>query len=123
MAKIPYREAIGSLMYAAIATRPDISFAVSTLSQFLENPGESHWEAVKRVFRYLAGTSDFLARLGLKAGSTAQLLEASGLSNVKPVLVFKASEGLGLSRPASLGFPGLIRLMTKCLCVTRGHAG
>jgi hypothetical protein len=50
MAKVPYREAIGSLMYAAVATRPDISFAVSTLSQFLENPGEAHWEAVKRVF-------------------------------------------------------------------------
>ena len=56
MAKIPYREAIGSLMYASVATRPDISFAVSTLSQFLENPGEGHWEAAKHVFRYLAGT-------------------------------------------------------------------
>ena len=67
------------------------------------------------------GLSDFLARLGLKARSTAQLLEASGLSNMKHGPVFKASEGLGLSRPASLGFPGLIWLMTKCLCVTRGH--
>ena len=42
MARVPYREAIGSLMYASVATRPDISFAVSTLSQFLENPGEAH---------------------------------------------------------------------------------
>ena len=50
MAKTPYRQAIGSLMYAAVATRPDIAFAVSTLSQFLENPGEAHWDAVKRVF-------------------------------------------------------------------------
>jgi len=56
MVKMPYREAIGSLMYASVATCPDISFAVSTLSQFLKNPGEGHWEAVKRVFRYLAGT-------------------------------------------------------------------
>jgi hypothetical protein len=56
MAKVPYRQAIGSLMYASVATRPDISFAVSTLSQFLENPGEAHWEAAKRVFRYLSGT-------------------------------------------------------------------
>ena len=56
MGKTPYREAIGSLMYAAVATRPDIAFAVSYLSQFLENPGEAHWEAAKRVFRYLAGT-------------------------------------------------------------------
>ena len=44
-----------------------------------------------------ASTSDFLAWLGLKAGSMAQLLEASGLSNMKPGPVFKASEGLGLS--------------------------
>ena len=35
MRRIPYREAIGSLMYASVGTRPDISFAVSTLSQFL----------------------------------------------------------------------------------------
>ena len=43
-------------MYAAVATRPDIAFSVSVLSRFLENPGEAHWEAVKRIFRYLAGT-------------------------------------------------------------------
>ena len=49
MAKTPYREAIGSLMYAAIATRPNITFAVSALSQFLSNPGKVHWEQVKRV--------------------------------------------------------------------------
>jgi hypothetical protein len=42
MKKIPYCEAIGSLMYAAVATHPDISFAVSTLSQFLDNPGRIH---------------------------------------------------------------------------------
>jgi hypothetical protein len=55
MRKVPYREAIGSLMYTSVATCPDITFAISTLSQFLENLGEAHWEAVKRVFRYLLG--------------------------------------------------------------------
>src|SRR6266702_759951 len=64
MAKVPYCEAIGSLMYASVATCPDISFAVSTLSQFLENPGEAHWEAVKRVFRYLAGMRDLALTYG-----------------------------------------------------------
>ena len=59
MRRVPYREAIGSLMYASVATRPDITFAVSTLSQFLDNPGNAHWEAVKRIFRYLSGTRDF----------------------------------------------------------------
>jgi len=47
MEKIPYRQAIGSLMWAAVATCPDISFAVSLLSQFLENPGIMHWNMVK----------------------------------------------------------------------------
>ena len=53
---VPYREAIGALMYAAMGTRPDIVFAVSTLTQYSENLGWMHWEAVKRVFRYLLGT-------------------------------------------------------------------
>jgi hypothetical protein len=56
MSKTPYCEAIGSIMYAAVATHPDIAFAVSYLSQFLENPGKAHWEAAKRVFCYLSGT-------------------------------------------------------------------
>ena len=64
MEKAPYREAIGSLMYASVATRPDISFAVAALSQFLDNPGEVHWEAVKRVMRYLSGTKDFMLTYG-----------------------------------------------------------
>ena len=55
MKKTPYHEAIGSLMYAAVAMCPDIAFAVSYLSQFLENPNEAHWEATKRIFHYLAG--------------------------------------------------------------------
>ena len=56
MRNIPYREAVGSLMYAAMGTRPDIAFATSTVAQYCENPGWKHWEAVKRIFRYLLGT-------------------------------------------------------------------
>jgi hypothetical protein len=58
MKKAPYREAIGSLMYATIATCPNITFAVSTLSQFLKNPGCPHWEAIKHIFCYLSGTKE-----------------------------------------------------------------
>ncbi|CDO78280.1 hypothetical protein BN946_scf184674.g2 [Trametes cinnabarina] len=56
MRRVPYREAISALMYAALGTRPDIAFAVSTLAQFAQKPGQPHWDAVKRVFRYLLGT-------------------------------------------------------------------
>ena len=52
----PYRSIVGSLMYLATSTRPDISFAVGMLSRFLENPGEKHWIAAKRVVGYIRGT-------------------------------------------------------------------
>jgi len=54
-----YRSAIGSLMYAAIATRPDISTAVGLLARHMERPGTAHWTGMKRVFRYLKGTASF----------------------------------------------------------------
>ncbi len=56
-----YREAIGCLMYIMTTTRPDIAFAVGQASQFCQNPGDGHWNGVKRIFAYLAGS----AHLGL----------------------------------------------------------
>ena len=64
MKKIPYCEAIGSLMYATVATHPNISHSVSTLSHFLDNPSMTHWEAVKCIFHYLAGTQEFTLTYG-----------------------------------------------------------
>ncbi|MCO5607397.1 hypothetical protein L7F22_061593 [Adiantum nelumboides] len=58
MAKIPYASACGSLMYAMVATRPDIAYAVGVVSRFMSNPGKKHWEVVKGVLRYLNGTKD-----------------------------------------------------------------
>ncbi|XP_016191993.1 uncharacterized protein LOC107632866 [Arachis ipaensis] len=52
-----YRSIVGGLQYATI-TRPDISFSVNKLSQFMSNPCQEHWVAVKRVLRYLAGTAE-----------------------------------------------------------------
>ena len=61
---MPYREAVGSLMYLTVATRPDISYSVGQVSQFCENPEPSHWEAVKRILSYLRGTSLHGIRFG-----------------------------------------------------------
>ena len=52
-----YAPAIGSLMYAMLGTRVDTAFSVSILSRYLANPGPAHIKAVKRVMRYLKGTS------------------------------------------------------------------
>ena len=57
-----FQTAIGSLMYAAIVTRPDLAFAVNKLSQFASNPDDSHFAALKRLFRYVAGTVDLALR-------------------------------------------------------------
>ncbi|XP_055605732.1 uncharacterized protein LOC129753907 [Uranotaenia lowii] len=57
MKKVPFKEAVGSLSFAPQVTRPDISFAVNAVSQFGSNPGRQHWEAVKKIIRYLKGTT------------------------------------------------------------------
>jgi hypothetical protein len=58
MKAIPYLQAVGALLYLAIATCPDISFAVGVLAHYSHNPGPAHWTAVKHLFRYLKGTLD-----------------------------------------------------------------
>jgi len=55
---LPYREAVGSLMYLMVRTRPDFAFAVGKLSRFLSCYGKEHWAAVKSVLRYVQGSVD-----------------------------------------------------------------
>ena len=72
-ADYPYQSAIGSLMYLAIATRPDLAQAVSNVSRFAANPSQNHVKAVKTIFRYLRGTIDMGVKFG---GSTTEGLVA-----------------------------------------------
>jgi hypothetical protein len=53
MHQIPYASLIGSLMYAQVCTRPDITYITGMLGRFLSNSGLNQWKAAKRVLRYL----------------------------------------------------------------------
>lgn len=59
---VPYQELVGCLLYLVQGTRPDIAFAVNSVSRFNNNHRKSHWMAVKRILRYVKGTVDFKLR-------------------------------------------------------------
>ncbi|XP_066164242.1 cytochrome P450 714B2 isoform X1 [Oryza sativa Japonica Group] len=75
--QLRYSQIIGSLMYLASATRPDISFAVSKLSRFVSNPGDDHWHALERVMCYLKGTMSY----GIHYAGYPKVLEGYSDSN------------------------------------------
>ena len=56
MEKVPYRSAVGSLIYLVTGTRPDLAVATGEVAKYCNNPGLQHWAAVKRILRYLKGT-------------------------------------------------------------------
>ena len=64
MQGVPYKAAVGCLMYAMVATRPDLAFPVSVVSQHMSKYGPMHWAAMKRVMRYLQGTLGLKLQLG-----------------------------------------------------------
>lgn len=53
---VPYREDVGTLLFLAIASRPDIAYAVGIVSRYLDKYDISHWNAVKRIMCYLSKT-------------------------------------------------------------------
>ena len=57
--KTYYQQIIGTLIYAAIGTRPNITLAATRLSRFNNNPTEEHIKYTKYVLRYLKGTKEF----------------------------------------------------------------
>jgi hypothetical protein len=88
--QLKYSQIIGTLMYLASATRPDISFAVSKLSRFMSNPGIYHWLALERVMRYLCGTMSY----GIHYSGHPAVLEGYSDANwISDVDDIKASSG------------------------------
>ncbi|XP_069361062.1 uncharacterized protein [Maniola hyperantus] len=64
---VPYQALIGSLLYVAVCTRPDIAHTVNSLSQFNECYDDCHWIALKRVLRYLKGTKSLKLKYSREA--------------------------------------------------------
>ena len=56
---VPYKAAIGCLLWLVAGTRLDIAYAVQTCTRYSVNPGPLHWEAVLRIIRYLKGTAGY----------------------------------------------------------------
>lgn len=65
-----YRSTVSALQYLTV-TRPDISFSVNKVCQYMQKPLDQHWKAVKRLLRYLKGTKEF--GLALKSAFDLQL--------------------------------------------------
>ena len=61
---VPFAEVVGSLLYLANATRPDLSHVVGVLTRFMSAPTAGAWQLAKRALRYLKGTTD----LGIEYG-------------------------------------------------------
>lgn len=74
-----YQEKVGTLLYAAISTRPDISFAVNKLAQSMQAPTVTHAKACDRVLRYLAGTKS--AGLLFGRNSNAKVISVSAYAD------------------------------------------
>lgn len=94
-----YLRKVGSVLYAAVITRPDISFAVSRLARFSTNPGPLHQKAADRVLLYLQRT----ASLALQFGGNDDLYMASDASFADNTLDRKSSQGFAMKL-----FSGLI---------------
>ncbi|KAI3708868.1 hypothetical protein L2E82_38397 [Cichorium intybus] len=77
MKHVPYALAIGSIMYAMLCTRPDVSYALSMTSRYQQNPGEAHWTAVKNILKYLRKTKDMF----LVYGGLEESLKVKGYTN------------------------------------------
>ena len=53
MKEFPYSSVVGSLMYAQVYKRPDITFVIGMLGKCLSDPSQSHWKTTKKILRYL----------------------------------------------------------------------
>src|ERR1700720_3777810 len=78
MSGMPYAEAIGCVLWPVMITQPDCAFVIGILSQFIQNPGNAHWEALTQVMVYLGSMKDLWLTFG---GRSQKLVEGFCDSN------------------------------------------
>ena len=64
MSRVPYSSAVGSLIYAMVCSRTDLSYAISAVSRYMKNPGKEHWKEVLWIFRYSHRSADVYLQFG-----------------------------------------------------------
>ena len=87
--QLRYSHIIGSLIYLASATRPDILFVVCKLSRFVSNPKDDHWCALERVMRYLKGTMSYGIRYTKHPKVLEGYYDANWISDADELLCHK----------------------------------
>jgi hypothetical protein len=80
--KYPYSQLVGSLMYLAVTTRPDISYAVGALARYMSCPSTVHWQAAKGVLKYLGATADWGICFGMSQQSLVGFCDADYAADV-----------------------------------------
>ncbi|KAL9572097.1 hypothetical protein ACKAV7_003814 [Fusarium commune] len=87
-----YKRVIGSILYASVISRPDIAFAISRLSRFMNNPSEKHVEAANRVLNYLHATRFY----GLQFSPEGAFVVHSDASFADNTLDRRSSQGYAM---------------------------
>jgi hypothetical protein len=82
MSRVPYSSAVGSLMFAIVCFRPDLSHAMSLVSQYIANPGKDHWNVVQWIFRYLCGTYKACLKFGRTSGGLVVYVDSDYAVNL-----------------------------------------
>ena len=88
MQNIPYRECVGRLANLSRNTRPDISNAVLQVERYMHNPGMVHWQAVKRILRYLALDPDKSLILAPCGHIAPRLFKQTTVTDIQGTLKF-----------------------------------
>ena len=99
MTYVPYRQALGSVMYLATCSRPDIFAAYNSLCRFSADTGPAHWEGIHHVLKYLKGTND--GGISYKRGASTEIWEFNDASHLTCPDTGKSRAELAFSRPSS----------------------